>query len=820
MQKYYRFALVMAIVGLSIGVYWNSLRNQFVNMDDLDLIVRNPYIKTLTWQNLQAIFTPGVVGSYQPVRTLSYALDYHFWQLNPLGYHLTNIFCHAVSTFLIYLIVAALAQDFLIACLTALLFAVHPVHVEAVTWLSGRRDVLAAAFALLSFYSFLRFLNSPPGRGWGWVNRVMEAQRNSQEPTPAPPGRGIPTPAPPGRGIPGATAPRRGIVSLFYILALVFFTLGLLTKSSVVVLPLLFVFYEVCFRPPCWKNWRRMWLYAPFLLVTIGFLWVFIAVSRASGVARATYHGGDAYATFLIMLRVFAEYLYLLVAPRQLSLTYGVSPIASFWEPSLWLALLVLGIIGGLTIVAWKKAKFVFFGIGWFFISLLPVSNLIPIGVVKADRYLYLPSVGFCLIFAWLVRQGWTRLVRFTPLVPPASGGMKGAEGNFAEAHATASSPRLRGDKRGVFTFAYWLMIASVVVAYALLTIQRNRDWQDSETLWTATLDADPHSTIALNNLGLIYAERGLYDKALVLYEKLLDDAPQQDHVERVYANMAEAYTGKQMFDEALAYYQKALETDPAYIRAYLGLAQATLALGQYDQARRICQNALELEPQNAAIYNQLGNLAFMQGNYDEARAHYQKALTLNPAYIAAYNGLGASYANQGEKERALAAYQKALEIEPDAAVIRNSLGSLYLAQGETVKAITEFQASVQADPNNADGRNNLGVLLLQTGRAAEALGELIASLKLQPENPKVLSNLGLAYAQVGLAQEAIRMCRWALQIDASLFRTQVLLGDVCFGVKDLACAVEAYQNAVNLQHENQDVRKKLEFAKEQAEKQ
>jgi tetratricopeptide (TPR) repeat protein len=136
--------------------------------------------------------------------------------------------------------------------------------------------------------------------------------------------------------------------------------------------------------------------------------------------------------------------------------------------------------------------------------------------------------------------------------------------------------------------------------------------------------------------------------------------------------------------------------------------------------------------------------------------------------------------------------------------------------QGETEKAISEFTESLQRDPNNAEVRNNLGMLLLRTRQYEESLQELMAALKLQPDNPKIMSNLGIAYAHVGLYEQTIQMCRWALQIDPSLFQTHILLGDVCFGTKDFSCAIEAYQNALRLQSDNHEVRKKLQLAKEQ----
>jgi tetratricopeptide (TPR) repeat protein len=773
--------LGVAIACLAILLYWNSLGNQFVNMDDLDLIVRNKYIKALNLQNIQAIFTPGVVGSYQPIRTLSYAIDYHIWKLNPIGYHLTNIGCHALNTFLVYVIVYVLGSNVLMACLTATFFALHPVQVEAVTWLSGRRDVLSVAFALLSLYCFLQFaqkFRKTEDRRQKTEDNGQSRERQNQEthtqsttpclqPTPSPL---LPLP-------------------FFYLLSLVLFALGLLTKPLIVILPLLLVFYDVCFLPPLYKKWQRALYYVPFFLIAVGFTKVFVSLSRATGMAKASYHGGNIYATFLTMLRVFTEYIAMLFVPRKLSLTYGVQPVFSVWEGSFLIAVVVLILLLIATVFAWKRARLVFLGIGWFFMALLPVSNIIPISTVKADRYLYLPSVGFFLVIAWLLARGWT----------------------FLQERKVAFAPFTK-----LLPVGYWMMVAMIVFSYAWSTVQRNRDWKDSETLWAATLETTPNSPIALNNLGLIYTEQGLYEKAIALYEQVLDLYPDIEKIEQVYGNLASAYIGQQKYDQALDYFQKSLEANPEYEPAYLGLGRVSMELGQYDNAAGIYRQALALHPQSEAVYNQIGNLSVVQGKYDDAIVHYQKAIALNPFYLEAYNGLGLCYAGKGDLNNALVIFQQALRIDPDSPVIRNSLGSLYMQQGETSKAIKEFQQSLARDPQNIEVRNNLGVLFLRTQRYKDALQEFMAAATIQPDNPKILSNLGMTYAHIGLYQEAIQLLRQAVQLDPSLFRTYILLGDVCFGTKDVACAIDAYQQALTLQPNNQEAQEKLQTAKEQ----
>ncbi len=745
MKTYLPYLLLAALVGIAAAVYWNTLPNEFVNIDDPDLIVENSYIRTLSFENLKAIFTPGVVGAYQPVRTLSYALDYHVWQLDPTGYHLTNIVCHALSTLLVALIAYRLAAQWLLAGAVGLIFAVHPVHVEAVAWLSGRRDVLSLVFTLLGFYSIVRLW--PP-----------------------------PSSAPP---------KRRGWV--WYGLALLFFALGLLTKSTVVIFPLLLLLYEISFRPSIVNLSRRIAAHAPFWLFAAGFTAVFISVSRAQGVAKAAYHGDSAYLTLLTVLRVFAEYLAMLVIPRQLSLTYGVNVATSILQPSVLLALAVLAVVAGLTVLARKRTKLVFFGIGWFFLGLLPVSNLIPISTIKADRYLYLPSVGFCLAAAWLVVRCWQALAQLD----------------------------LSKLGKKLVIAGYWLLIAIIVLSYAMLTVRRNHDWRNSHTLWTATLATTPTSTIALNNLGLIYAEQGMYDKALALYQQLLDYAPHQDRVERVYVNIGSAYLGKGMFDEAIDSYQTALETNPEYVEAYLGLGKVSQQVGQYRQAIQIYESALELNPRNEVIYTRLGNVYFVQGKYDEALRYYQRAHELNPVSIAAYNAMGLCYAAQGDAQTALDLYRQALTIDPNAAVIHNSLGSLYMRQGDLEQAIAEFQTSLQQDPDNVEVRNNLGVLFLRTEQYREALREFMAALERQPDNPQIMTNLGTAYQRVGLYDEAKLLYQQALQVDATLDRTHVRLGDVCLLTDDPACAVEAYQRALALRGADENIRARLNHAKD-----
>lgn len=661
MKTYSLILIVVLLTCLSLLIYWNTLSHQFVNVGDTSLIVQNPFIKSLALENIMRIFTPGTVETYQPICTLSYALDYYFWRLNPTGYHLTNIVCHTVNTLLVFLMAYLLSRTgwfeilpnrLLLISLAALIFAVHPIHVEAVAWVSGRCEVLTTTFTLASLSCFF------------WIFSLK-------------------------------TQSRRWIQPIGYGLSLMFLAAGVFTKPSVVILPLL-----------------------------------------------------------------------------NLSLL----------KPDVLTALAVLGITAILTLLAWKRSEFVFLGIVWFFVSVLPVTNIIPIATIKADRYLYLPSAGFCLVLAWLIVRGEDVLTRVV--------------------------------KTRLVRIGYWAIISVVIISYSFQTVQRNRDWKDSHTLWSATLEITPDSSIALNNLGLIYTRQGEYEKAQVLYEQSINVRPDQEHVEAVYVNMAENYAAQQMFDEAIEHYQHALETNPEYVEAYLGLASMSIQLQQYAHAEQIYAQALELDRQQDRIYTRLGNLYALQNKHAEAQAYFQKALNLNPFDMNAYNGMGLSYARSGDVEKALELYQHALTLDPDVAILHNSLGSLYLELGQTEKAIAAFMASLNIEPENNEVRNNLGIVYLQTGRYEDAARAFMTALTYQPNHAQILSHLGIAYTHLGLYEQAIQMYQWAIESDASFVQAHVLLGDVCLGTGQIACAREAYQNALQLQPHNHDILDKLETIK------
>jgi tetratricopeptide (TPR) repeat protein len=353
------------------AVYANSLRNEFL-FDDLETIVElqspagsGPFGPLRTLLSGQ--------GAYRPIRSASYALDFAVSGLEPWGYHFVNIVLHAGSTVLVFLIARGLFERRLAALLAGLLFAVHPIQTDAVTYLSGRRDVLSGLFVLAGFYAFLRF-------------------RGTRHP-------------------------------IFLALTILLYPLAFLSKESGIILPLLCISYDIYRRLPipspgsgaggsmraiwigAWGTLREgRWLYLPLVVLAGGFAAYVLLFVR--GTWQQAYHGGSLGMTLLTMSRVVLHYIGLLVFPLSLNADYSYNafPVTTAWtDPTALAALMVLAGLGygWLTLVV--RRPLAAFGGAWFALALLPVSQIVPHHEMVAEHFLYIPSVGFLLLVVGLV---------------------------------------------------------------------------------------------------------------------------------------------------------------------------------------------------------------------------------------------------------------------------------------------------------------------------------------------------------------------------------------------------------------------------------
>jgi tetratricopeptide (TPR) repeat protein len=359
------FIASAALVFAVILVYANSLDNDFV-FDDKAIILDNRLLRSLS--NIPKL----LFASYRPVRDVTHALDFALWGENPAGFHVTNIIIHAANTLLVLFLVRRFTGELLPGVLAAMVFAVHPIQTDAVTYISGRRDILFTLFYLASFTVYLHYRKS------------------------------------------------RSVTS--FALFILLWGLSLMSKEMAVTLPLLIFLWNYCddWGETAGNWWRRAlqtvrkvfsrdkWLYLPILLLVPAYIWYQAFIKGGSVLARDgfKYWGGSFYTNMLLSLRVQAWYLKQLVLPTPFVQYKGAFDISTTLLD--WRVLLSIILVGAMLLTgfwALGRSKLIAFAILSYFVLLLPVSQIIPHHELLADHYLYLPMMSFALLLAVLVQQ-------------------------------------------------------------------------------------------------------------------------------------------------------------------------------------------------------------------------------------------------------------------------------------------------------------------------------------------------------------------------------------------------------------------------------
>jgi len=623
-SNFYKLIVFLVFITISFLIYGNSLNNKFV-FDDKSLVVDNDLIKS--FKNIPQILgiTEGRIP-YRPVRNLSYTIDYFFSGLNPLGYHIFNILYHSITVFLIYLIALYLVGNFKIALLSAVFFIVHPIHADAVTYISGRRDILSAIFFFLAFYYFIKFRDSHRKK---------------------------------------------------YITIIIFsYILAVFTKEMAVTLPLVMFCYDYvkefrsAFKTSFLKELfstifrifkKHRYLYSSLLIFGLWVSYYYIAVLKASH--KISWYGGNIFSNFATVSRILAYYIWLLLFPLKLNADYSYNAFSlseSFLEPMVILSVLILfGIfIFSLILLNRKETKIYSFLILFFFITLLPVSHIIPHHELLAEHYLYIPSFSFCLILGMILTK-------------------------FIE-------------NKKFKTIALFLS-AVVIIFYSTRIIIRNQDWKDELTFWEKTVQSAPGSVRAHDSLGVVYQKKGEYKKAITEFKKALEIDSQYF---RAYYNMGNLYEEISYPDKAINLYEKSLSLNPQDFQSRNNLAQIYVRKGLYDKAIYQIEKAIKIQPKKAKLRSNLASVYNLAGLYQKAVDLYEKALDLDSSLLGAHISLGILYHRQGQLDKAEVEYKKVLQIDYKLVPVRYNLGVIYAAKGNYQKAKDEWEYVLILNPN------------------------------------------------------------------------------------------------------------------------
>jgi tetratricopeptide (TPR) repeat protein len=550
-------------------------------------------------------------SQYFPLVYTTFRLEHALWGLQPPGYHWVNILLHAANALLVWRLLAALRVPG--AWLAAAIFALHPMQVESVAWITERKNVLMGFFFLLSLVAWVKFVETPSNRRWK-----------------------------------------------LYALALVFYALALFSKTTACTLPaaLLLILWLKKIR----IDWRRLGQIAPFVALGIGMGLVTIWWERYHQGTQGELFAIGLPERFLVASRALWFYAGTLLFPVRLVFSYPR------WTISLGNPLDYAWIVAaaGLAAVIYFTRRRLGRGpevaVLFFAATLSPVLGFIMLYTFRysfvADHYVYLASVGPVALAAAGITRGFDVLGRKTRLWQGALGGAL----LFCLGLLTWRQCAMYTDSDTL----WWTTLSKNPDSWMAhnniaISLLRKGELEEAVAHYNKALDLNPGYGEAHYNLANSLLRLGRVDEAVAHYEKALEINP--NNLSAHY-NLAAAFVQSGKMDAAIEHYNKVLERDPNQAAAHNNLGAALNRIGRMDEAVTHYLKALELNPDNAEAHYNLGNTLLQMKRVDEAMAHYEKALELNPNNAAAHNKLALVLRQMGRTEEAEAHLQKALEID------------------------------------------------------------------------------------------------------------------------------------------------------------
>ncbi len=679
MSKLKSIYCYLIIIAITFFIFSNTLHNEFV-FDDESVIVNNVSIRELS--SIPRFFTADegfhkVIGRYyRPFVSASYTLDYYFWGLDPYGYHLTNLIIHIIACLLLFKILSVLFWKYkyrnLFALLSTLIFAVHPIHTEAVSWISGRTDSLVTLFFFASFLCYLEFTK----------DLTFDNTENSLK----------------------QVASKN---YLYLILSLLFYIFGLLTKEMIITMPVIILLYDFVYRKKDAKYAREnIAAYILFTAVTIIYLIVRYNLLKDIPDRENYFYfiGQDAETVFLTMVKTIPIYFKLLVVPFPLLYHYNefIPNAETIIDTAVLWSLIFIALLVFFSIYYYKKDSIITFCILFFFVSLLPVMNIIPTMNLMAERFLYMTSFGLILLICHLCMTG--------------------------------------SYKRDFSFLSIGLIL--IIASLSYLTFLRNIDWKDNNNLYLSAKEVE--GSVLLVNIGNIYANNKKYEEASALYKRAIEL-----RYKNVLAhhNLGLAYFLKGKLDSAKTEFKIGISVDSLAPDGYFQLATLYNMQGKKDSAIIMLEKLQTIVPnyrESASLLSKLksgtpdnglapemlndssGNPVqilqnqsyryYTEKKYEEAIKVLEQLIDLNndPGVKSGYmNNIAICYSELNNSELEKKYFLEAINLDAKNINALNGMANFYLKSDKPEKAAEYYKMILEINPADENARNKLDSLNL-----------------------------------------------------------------------------------------------------------
>ena len=650
----------LLIVLLTLMAYFPAFHAGFIWDDDAH-VTQNKLLGSV--HGLSRIwFEPTASQQYYPLQLTSYWIERHLWGLQPFGYHFVNVLLHSLVAILFWRVLSKLQLPG--AWLAGAIFALHPVGVESVAWVSERKTVLSAAFYLAAVLAY--------GRYALWLRGDGRAPETGA--------RGQPSAGP----------------GFFYLLSLGLFSAALLSKTVACSLPAALL--VICW----WKKGKVRWVdVLPLLPFFVLGLWLGLMTAHLER-THVMAQGVDWALTFLqrclIAGRAVWFYAGKLAWPSHLTFIYPRWAVDAgvWWQ---WLFPLAAGgVVAALALLRPSIGRGPLAAVLFFAGTLFPALGFFNVYPMRfsfvADHFQYLASLGLIAMAA----AGLSRLPKAIKWLPVLMLLLLGV--------LTWQQTRIYHDPETLWrdtlanNSAAWLAHNNLGVV-----LEDQGKWDQAEAHYDRALQINPNHADAHINLANILTARGKWNPAMVHYQEALRLSPQSA---AVHFNLGNLLTAREEWDEAVAQYQQALQLKPDYAEACNNLGNALASQGRLPEAIRSYERALRFKPDYSEAHNNWANALARQKKLPQAIEHYERALSFKADYAEAHYNLGVALVGQQKLEEAIYHFRRVLQLKPDDAEARNSLGIAIGIQGNTDEAISQFQEALRLKPDFSAARDNL----------------------------------------------------------------------------------------------------------------
>jgi len=667
---------IALIAAAGMIAYANCYKGEFV-YDGVDAVQKNVCIRKL-WPLSEAMSLPltrtGTTVDGRPILSLSFALNHALFGPSPAAYHAGNVAIHICAALLLFGIVRRTvgsgpsspdgsavagrwrAASVGFATVVALLWVVHPLQTESVTYLAQRAESLMGLFYLLALYAALRGFEAQ-------ISDLRSETSDSSDHSELP--------------------DTRHATRFWFPLSILACALGMGTKEVMISAPLAVLAYDYVFvSGSLKKTFRRRWgLYAGLAATWAVTLWLLVRGGFEN--MGEDYGSRSALWYALTQPRIILYYLWLSVWPHPLIMDYNW-PMVNSVTQMLPEGLLLAGVLALVGRGLWRRRAYGFTGL-CFFLVLAPTSSVFPTSQTCHEHRMYLPLAVVIVLGA----AGAARALR--KLVP---------------------STRTR-------TIAGSVVVLVLVVALTARALARNRDYHDTSGFWATNAEHRPTSPVAQTNVGVYAYRKGMrtrdvrhFEEAIARFRAALEGCS------RHYSALN--HWGVVLFElgktsEAMEMYERALKIMPDYSAALDNLGNAHSRLTQFDQAVACYQKALQKAPRSASVHSNLGGAYLRMGRPQEATPYFRKALEYDPVNVEALNNLGTALHRQGQSGEALECYRQSLEIKPSRAKTHTNLALILADLRRFDKAVEHCMRANTLHPDNP-----MTLLLIGQLRAAK----------------------------------------------------------------------------------------------------